>query len=185
LPRLCRSTARLPPIHRRPLGFAPPPHDGFAFLASTPMRVPCYEHTIHGFAATHNTPWRMYSACRRCSPVLLCATLSLMPALLPRSDEFRMNSWRNFLEFHAGNVDVGGFIYPIAPARKAYSRRDHNTAGRYYLNLMYDGLCTLDTLHKTTCCIGPGLCIMLEMNFRESPLAEVPPPASCIAPVLH
>ena len=30
----CCSTARLPPIHRRPLSFAPPPHDGFAFLAS-------------------------------------------------------------------------------------------------------------------------------------------------------
>src|SRR5215217_4233983 len=76
LPRLCCSTARLPPIHRRPLDFTPPPHDGFALLASTRMRVPCYEHTIHGFAASHNTPWRMYSACRRCSPVLLCATLS-------------------------------------------------------------------------------------------------------------
>src|SRR5215217_6828136 len=33
-PRRCCSTARLPPINRRPLGFAPPPHDGFAILAS-------------------------------------------------------------------------------------------------------------------------------------------------------
>src|SRR5215212_3844844 len=29
-----RSAARLPPIDRRPLGFALPPHDGFAFVAA-------------------------------------------------------------------------------------------------------------------------------------------------------
>jgi hypothetical protein len=34
LPRRHCSTAGLPPIHRRPLGFAPPPHDGFAFIAA-------------------------------------------------------------------------------------------------------------------------------------------------------
>ena len=32
--RYCCSTFRLPPIHRRPLGFAPPPHSGFAFIAA-------------------------------------------------------------------------------------------------------------------------------------------------------
>jgi hypothetical protein len=32
---------------------------------------------------------------------------------------------------------------------------------------MYIGLRTSVTLHKTLCCIGPGLCIMLEVNFRE------------------
>jgi hypothetical protein len=30
-----------------------------------------------------------------------------------------------------------------------------------------------DTLHKTIRCIGPGLCIMLEVNFRESDLCQV------------
>src|SRR5215204_4625292 len=30
-----------------------------------------------------------------------------------------------------------------------------------------------DTLHKTTCCIGPGLCIMLEVNFVELRECEV------------
>jgi hypothetical protein len=31
----------------------------------------------------------------------------------------------------------------------------------------------LDTLHKKTCCIGPRLCIMLEVNFRELRKGEV------------
>jgi hypothetical protein len=26
---------------------------------------------------------------------------------------------------------------------------------------------TLDSIHKTICCIRPGLCRMLEVNFRE------------------
>jgi hypothetical protein len=30
---------------------------------------------------------------------------------------------------------------------------------------MYNRLGTSDTLHKTICCIGPGLCIMPEVNF--------------------
>src|SRR5918995_4895586 len=30
----CCSTVRLPPIHRRPMGFASPPHSGFAFIAA-------------------------------------------------------------------------------------------------------------------------------------------------------
>src|SRR5215212_539729 len=39
--RCCCSTARLPPsCSRRPLGFAPPPRDGFALLAAhTRMRL--------------------------------------------------------------------------------------------------------------------------------------------------
>src|SRR5215203_6723663 len=32
--RCCCSTVRLPPIDGRPLGFAPPPHSGFAFIAA-------------------------------------------------------------------------------------------------------------------------------------------------------
>jgi hypothetical protein len=39
--------------------------------------------------------------------------------------------------------------------------------------LMYGGLCSLDTLHKITCWIGPGLCIMLGGNFREFFTCEV------------
>jgi len=45
--------------------------------------------------------------------------------------------------------------------------------GRYYQFLMYAGLCTLDTVHKNICNIGPGLCIMLEVNFREIPECEL------------
>jgi hypothetical protein len=33
--------------------------------------------------------------------------------------------------------------------------------------VMYAGLCSLDTLHKTIRCIGPRLYIMLEVNFQE------------------
>jgi hypothetical protein len=38
-------------------------------LAHTRMRIPCYDHTIHRFAAPRNTPWRLLSAYGRC-PVL-------------------------------------------------------------------------------------------------------------------
>jgi hypothetical protein len=38
---------------------------------------------------------------------------------------------------------------------------------------MYGRLGTSDTLHKTICCIGPGLCNMLEVNFREFSKGEV------------
>ena len=66
------------------MGFAPPPYDGFAFLASahTRMRIPCYEHTIHRFAAPRNTSSKKYCACRRRSPVLDCATRCLSHARL-------------------------------------------------------------------------------------------------------
>jgi hypothetical protein len=40
-------------------------------------------------------------------------------------------------------------------------------SGRYYRSLMYIGLRTSDSLHKKLCRIGPGLCITLEVNFRE------------------
>src|SRR5918993_3225637 len=32
---------------------------------------------------------------------------------------------------------------------------------------------TFDTLHKTICCIGPGLCIMPEVNFAFWAFSEV------------
>jgi hypothetical protein len=44
----------------------------------------------------------------------------------------------------------------------------------YYQCLMYAGLQTLDTLHKTICCIGPGLWVMLEGNCGDFRLAEDP-----------
>jgi hypothetical protein len=34
---------------------------------------------------------------------------------------------------------------------------------------MYAELWTLDALHKIICCVGPGLCIMLDVNFGEFP----------------
>jgi len=87
---------------RRPVGFAPPPHDGFALLAgATRMRMPCYEHTIHRFAAPRNIPWRRIPADGRRPRVVLRHAL-LLPALLPMGDESRMNSWRTFLEIRQG-----------------------------------------------------------------------------------
>ena len=64
------------------------------------------------------------------------------------------------------------FNLPIRPVLRAYPMRVHNTGG-YYQCLMYAGLLTFDAIHKTICCIGPRLCIMLEVNFRESPKGEV------------
>ncbi len=52
--------------------------------------------------------------------------------------------------------------------RLAYRRAIIRPRGiRSYQSLMYAGLSTLETLHKTICCIGPRLCIMLQVNFRE------------------
>src|SRR5215213_4799567 len=70
-----RSTARLPPIHRRPIGFASPPHDGFALLASAhgcPWLQPhspnaCYECTIQRILAPRNTSWWIFSIEDRCT----------------------------------------------------------------------------------------------------------------------
>jgi hypothetical protein len=50
--------------------------------------------------------------------------------------------------------------------------RDHDT-GRYYQCLMYEGFITLHVLHKKPCHLGPGLCMMLEVNFREFLFYEV------------
>jgi hypothetical protein len=38
---------------------------------------------------------------------------------------------------------------------------------------MYVGLRASEVLHKKTCCIGPGLCSMLQANFRERMLPVV------------
>jgi len=38
---------------------------------------------------------------------------------------------------------------------------------------MYVGLRTSDSLHKKIRCIGPELCTILQVNFRESMLGEV------------
>ena len=45
----------------------------------------------------------------------------------------------------------------IAPVRRAYPGRGHNTAGRYYRSLMYIRLHPSDTLHKKPYCIRAGL----------------------------
>jgi hypothetical protein len=91
LPRRCCSTARLPPIDRRPLGFALPPHDGFALLASThgcACLATVASYTGHQRRAT--PPGGLFAQRNDASGGLLCVTLppSLMPALLPRGDEF-------------------------------------------------------------------------------------------------
>jgi hypothetical protein len=59
------------------------------------------------------------------------------------------------------------------PDRRAYPGRGHNTAGRHYQSPMYAGLRTSETLHKKFCRIGPWLCIMLAVNFREFFFYEV------------
>src|SRR5215217_2990346 len=46
--------------------------------------------------------------------------------------------------------------FGCAPARRVYLRRDHNTSSGYYRSLMYERLCTSDTLHKKTASPGCG-----------------------------
>jgi hypothetical protein len=66
------------------MGFAPPPHDGFAFLASAHTdahdckHIPdtCYECTIHCFLDPRNNPWRITFAEGCCPPVALLNALS-------------------------------------------------------------------------------------------------------------
>src|SRR5688572_29036873 len=98
LHRCCCSAARLPPIERRPLGFAPPPHDGFALLASAtwvrlaastfPMCLLCMHHTLN--PSPKQYPLAAYFR-RGTMPICCFVSRSLMPALLPASGEFPMN----------------------------------------------------------------------------------------------
>ena len=93
-PAAVRQPGYLQASSRRPIeALRPRLTTGLPFsLAHTRMRIPCYEHTIHRFAAPRNTPRRMHFACRRCPPVLFCLTLCC-PSCLPVGDEFRVKSW--------------------------------------------------------------------------------------------
>jgi hypothetical protein len=72
----------------------------------TRMRTSCYGCIVHRSLASRHTFWGIICAEERCLRVAFCVTLSpsLMPALLPRGDESRMDSWRNFLERRQGEV---------------------------------------------------------------------------------
>src|SRR5215207_3466772 len=83
LPRRC-STARLPPVHRRSLGFAPPPPDGFALLASATrmilsaetypmlaMNAPYTESQSYAIPLGENFPHRGGAQCGRASHMVL------------------------------------------------------------------------------------------------------------------
>jgi hypothetical protein len=48
-----------------------------------------------------------------------------------------------------------------------------HTPQRYCQCLTYVGLGTFDTLHKKPCRIGPGLCSILQVDFRENLFYEV------------
>jgi len=86
LPR--RSAVRQPGYlpTRRPLGFAPLPHDGFALLASAHANalgyrhIPnaCYIRTIHRSPAPRYTSWRLLPAEGQMPPCCF-ASRSLMP----------------------------------------------------------------------------------------------------------
>src|SRR5215211_5579217 len=113
--RCCCSTFRLPPIHRRPMGFAPPPHDGFALLASahrctclaanTPYIGSQPQAILLGGCILHVDDALPYWLAPR--------SVSVVPALLPKGDEFRMYSWRNFVELR--NHEVRRIHLPRTP----------------------------------------------------------------------
>jgi hypothetical protein len=73
---------------RRPLGFAPPPHDGFALLASAHGCAYLATNTPYIGSQPHAIIFGGMLAQRDDSPVWLC--VSRMPALLPKGDEFPM-----------------------------------------------------------------------------------------------
>src|SRR5215217_4746397 len=84
----------------------------------------------------------------------------------------------------AGDTLIGHWLIllsstPSPRSYRAYPRRGHNTSERYYRSLMYTRLGPSDTLHKTTCCIGPGLCGTSEnhqnANFALSAFSEIHP----------
>jgi hypothetical protein len=63
-------------------------------------------------------------------------------------------------------------VCPIISVLRASPVRGLNRGG-YDHCLMYAGLCALETLHKITCWIGPGICIMPEVNFAFWGFSEV------------
>jgi hypothetical protein len=112
--RSVRQPGYLPYIES-PLGFASPPHDGFAFSQRTRGCAYLQAHSPETLATiAHYTGESQPCAIRlggilpqgASASALLCVTLSLMPALLPRDEEFRMNSWRNHLELRQLEVLV-------------------------------------------------------------------------------
>jgi hypothetical protein len=105
---------------RRPLGFAPPPHDGYALLASaTRMPLPAETFPMLAMNAPYNDSWPhsipLEGLLRRGAKPLCCfASRSLlMPALLPRADESAMNiaglgvSLSRFLMFSEAFLRIG------------------------------------------------------------------------------
>ena len=70
--------------------------------------------------------------------------LETLEVLLPRIRRMRTSENAVYAKFGC------------APARRVYLRRDHNTSSGYYRSLMYERLCTSDTLHKKTASPGCG-----------------------------
>ena len=80
-------------LTRRPLGFAPPPHDGFALLASAHGCAYLATNILYIGSQPHAI---LLGGCiPRVEDALPCcfapSSVSVMLALLPRGDEFRMN----------------------------------------------------------------------------------------------
>jgi hypothetical protein len=97
-----RQPGYLPANSRRPIGFAPPPYDGFALLASAHTRMRCPAstfpmcllcmHDIVDPSPTQYPSWRIFCVYGSGLRVASCHTLSLlMPALLPVDDGSALN----------------------------------------------------------------------------------------------
>jgi len=74
------------------MGFAPPLHNGFAFLASAHGRARLTTNTSYIGPQPHAIPLGGLFPQLDDARELPCVTPSLMPTLLPKGDESRMNS---------------------------------------------------------------------------------------------
>jgi hypothetical protein len=96
------------------MGFAPPPYDGFALLASAHGCAWLATNTPYMGSQPHAILFGGFSPQRVDASVCLCAMRCLMPALLPVADEFWMNSeglgtfFSTDLLFCAAFLRVGG-----------------------------------------------------------------------------
>src|SRR5215211_8383112 len=103
------------------------------------------------------------------------ASFPPLPGSLPHYHSGRASPERYDNRYEQGFSESFGTTlgkHSFALIRSALPRSGHNKVGRYYRSLMYISLGPSDTLHKTNCCIGPGLGGTSE-NAQNANFAEI------------
>src|SRR5829696_2393572 len=111
------------------------------------------------------------------------ASFPPLPGSLPHYHSGRASPERYDNRYEQGFSESFGTTlgkHSFALIRSALPRSGHNKVGGYYRSLTYIRLGPSDTLHKTNCCIGPGLWGTSEnpqnANFAFTEFCEVPRP---------